>query len=84
MFGPQYIKEIKAPLSEIELLPTGGVSKENIQDYFQAGAFGVGMGSSLFNKEHLKNRNEAGMLRGFEEMVRSVKNGEAEAKAKDV
>ncbi|MBK8505077.1 MAG: bifunctional 4-hydroxy-2-oxoglutarate aldolase/2-dehydro-3-deoxy-phosphogluconate aldolase [Saprospiraceae bacterium] len=74
MFGPQYVKEIKAPLSEIKLLPTGGVSSKNIQDYFKAGAFGVGMGSSLFNKGHLKNRNEAGLLQGFEEILSLIES----------
>jgi 2-dehydro-3-deoxyphosphogluconate aldolase/(4S)-4-hydroxy-2-oxoglutarate aldolase len=71
-FGPQYVKEIKAPLSEIKLLPTGGVSGENIRDYFEAGAFGVGMGSALFNKEHLKDRNKKGLRKGFEEILRLV------------
>jgi 2-dehydro-3-deoxyphosphogluconate aldolase/(4S)-4-hydroxy-2-oxoglutarate aldolase len=74
-FGPPYIKELKAPLSEIKLLPTGGVSKANIQDYFQAGAFGVGMGSSLFNKAYLKSRNREGMLKGFEEILGLVEKG---------
>jgi 2-dehydro-3-deoxyphosphogluconate aldolase / (4S)-4-hydroxy-2-oxoglutarate aldolase len=72
VFGPGYIKDIKSPLSEIMLLPTGGISKENIREYFEAGASGVGMGSSLFNKTHLKNRNADGLYEGFMEIVRSV------------
>ncbi len=74
VFGPGYIKEIRAPLSDIKLLPTGGISARNIQEYFVAGASGVGMGSSLFNKAHLKERNEAGLRLGFEEIVRLVKS----------
>lgn len=69
MFGPSYVREIKAPLNDIELLPTGGVSKENINEYFKAGATGVGMGSSLFNKEHLQAKNREGLLAGFREIV---------------
>jgi len=72
VFGPGYIKEIKAPLTEIKLLPTGGISKENIREYFAAGAFGVGMGSSLFSKTHLENRNAERLYEGFIEIVRSV------------
>jgi 2-dehydro-3-deoxyphosphogluconate aldolase/(4S)-4-hydroxy-2-oxoglutarate aldolase len=74
VFGPGYIKEIRAPLSDIKLLPTGGISAENIEEYFAGGATGVGMGSSLFNKAHLNNRNEAGLRAGFEEIVRLVKS----------
>ena len=50
-FGVNYIKEVRGPLDDIKLLPTGGVSLENIRSFFEAGAFGVGMGSSLFKKE---------------------------------
>lgn len=49
--GPQYIKDITAPLEKIQLLPTGGISKDNIKAFFEAGAMGVGMGSSLFLKK---------------------------------
>ncbi|WP_163397313.1 bifunctional 4-hydroxy-2-oxoglutarate aldolase/2-dehydro-3-deoxy-phosphogluconate aldolase [Flavobacterium fluviatile] len=49
--GTQFIKDVAAPLNDIKLLPTGGVSADNIGSFFQAGAVGVGMGSSLFDKE---------------------------------
>ena len=46
--GVQYIKDLRGPLNDIKLLPTGGVSLANIKSFFDAGATGVGMGSSLF------------------------------------
>lgn len=49
--GTQFIKDVAAPLNDIKLLPTGGVSVENIGSFFKAGAVGVGMGSSLFDKK---------------------------------
>ena len=48
--GPSYLKAIHGPLPEIELMPTGGVSKENIHEWFAAGAFAVGAGSALCPK----------------------------------
>lgn len=63
--GPQFIKDVKAPLNEIKLLPTGGVSLENIKSFFQAGAIGVGMGSSLLNKELIMNRDFDGLKNHF-------------------
>lgn len=45
--GPSYIKDLKGPLPQIPLLPTGGVTLENMEAYFQAGASAVGIGGSL-------------------------------------
>lgn len=56
-FGPSYIKEVLAPLDELELLPTGGVSLDNMADYYQAGAKGFGLGSLLFDKALIKAKD---------------------------
>lgn len=55
--GPGYIREVLAPLSDIRLLPTGGVSAENIRSYFEAGAVGVGMGSALLDKKLIEQKD---------------------------
>jgi len=55
--GPTYIKEVLAPLNDIRLLPTGGVSAKNIGSYFEAGAVGVGMGSSLFDNKLMEEKD---------------------------
>lgn len=46
-FGPQYIKDILAPLPFLRLVPTGGVSAENARAYLDAGAAAVGIGGNL-------------------------------------
>ena len=45
--GAAYIKSIKAPLPQIELVPTGGVSLANAADFIAAGAFALGIGADL-------------------------------------
>ena len=45
--GPSYLKALLGPFPDVPFVPTGGVSKENIADWFAAGAFAVGAGSSL-------------------------------------
>jgi 2-dehydro-3-deoxyphosphogluconate aldolase/(4S)-4-hydroxy-2-oxoglutarate aldolase len=45
--SPQYIKELKAPLSHIPMMPTGGINLANIAEYKKAGAAAFGIGSSL-------------------------------------
>ncbi len=52
--GPHYISDVLAPMPEIRLMPTGGVSLENMQEYFDAGARAVGIGSNLFEMSALR------------------------------
>lgn len=46
-FGYKSIKAFKAPLPQIEIMPTGGVSASNINDWLDNGAYAVGTGGSL-------------------------------------
>ena len=45
--GPQYIKDVRAPLPQVKLMPTGGVTPDNAGDWIRAGAVAVGIGSAL-------------------------------------
>ena len=47
VLGPKVIKAIKAPLPQAPLMPTGGVSLENVQEWIKAGAVAVGVGGYL-------------------------------------
>ncbi|MEK4356100.1 bifunctional 4-hydroxy-2-oxoglutarate aldolase/2-dehydro-3-deoxy-phosphogluconate aldolase [Paenibacillus sp. FSL M7-1455] len=51
--GLGYLREIRAPLNHIPLIVTGGVSLQNIAEYYEAGASAVGIGSSLLSKDAL-------------------------------
>ncbi|MGI6046667.1 MAG: bifunctional 4-hydroxy-2-oxoglutarate aldolase/2-dehydro-3-deoxy-phosphogluconate aldolase [Petrimonas sp.] len=56
--GPSFVKNIKAPMPWSRIMVTGGVepTEENLSAWFNAGVTCVGMGSNLFPKEVLKNR----------------------------
>jgi 2-dehydro-3-deoxyphosphogluconate aldolase/(4S)-4-hydroxy-2-oxoglutarate aldolase len=45
--GPQFIKDVRAPLPQLKLMPTGGVTLDNAGDWIRAGAVAVGLGSAL-------------------------------------
>lgn len=60
--GPGYIKDLKAPLDQLKVLPTGGISPNNMAAYFSAGADGIGMGSHLFDKALVRDKNWPGLL----------------------
>lgn len=47
LFGPKIIKDIKGPLPQAKLMPTGGVDVSNVDQWIKAGAAAVGAGSSL-------------------------------------
>jgi 2-dehydro-3-deoxyphosphogluconate aldolase/(4S)-4-hydroxy-2-oxoglutarate aldolase len=46
-FGPAYLRALRAPLDDVDFVPTGGVSLENIGEYARAGAAAVGLGGRL-------------------------------------
>jgi 2-dehydro-3-deoxyphosphogluconate aldolase/(4S)-4-hydroxy-2-oxoglutarate aldolase len=45
--GPGYLKDIRAPLPQLKLMPTGGVTPDNAGEWIRAGAIAVGIGSAL-------------------------------------
>jgi len=45
--GPSYFKDIRGPLPQLKLMPTGGVSLENAGDWIRAGAVAIGVGTAL-------------------------------------
>ena len=67
--GPDYIKDVKAPLNKIKLLPTGGINLDNIQTFIKAGADGLGIGSQLFDKTLIKDENWEGLELHFKQYV---------------
>ena len=56
-FGPGYFRDVKAPLPQIDLIPTGGVTLENTGDFIAAGAAAVAVGSNLVDKQAVADRN---------------------------
>jgi len=47
ILGPAFVKAVKGPLPQAQLMPTGGVSVENVADWIKAGAVAVGAGGNL-------------------------------------
>lgn len=47
--SPSYIKDMGGPLPQIPLLPTGGITPQNIAEFKKAGAVGFGIGTALVN-----------------------------------
>lgn len=60
--GPGFVKDMRGPLGQIPLLPTGGIDVHNIGAYLKAGAAGVAVGSSLVNTNQKITENYLSQL----------------------
>lgn len=72
--GPGFVKAVKGPMPWTSIMPTGGVSptEENLKEWFEAGVTCVGMGSKLFPKEVLANKNYAYITQKCEEALKII------------
>jgi 2-dehydro-3-deoxyphosphogluconate aldolase / (4S)-4-hydroxy-2-oxoglutarate aldolase len=78
MGGPGYIQSVKEPLPQIELLPTKGVSFQNIPDFIRAGVIGVGVGRELIGNDLIKARDYAQIRANAEKFIQLIQNTKAE------
>ncbi|MDB8794921.1 bifunctional 4-hydroxy-2-oxoglutarate aldolase/2-dehydro-3-deoxy-phosphogluconate aldolase [Romboutsia sp. 1001216sp1] len=72
VFGPKYVKAIKAPIPNVEIMPTGGVSIDNVDKWFEMGVSCVGVGSSLFNAGNLEDIEN--LAKEFVEKIQNVRS----------
>jgi 2-dehydro-3-deoxyphosphogluconate aldolase/(4S)-4-hydroxy-2-oxoglutarate aldolase len=70
--GASYIKALRAPLPQIELVPTGGVTVANVGDYIAAGACAVGAGADLVDIARLRRGDHAGVTDNARRYVAAV------------
>ncbi len=70
--GPSYIKAIKGPMPQIELVATGGVRANNVHEFFNAGASLVAVGGNLATKELLENRDFNAITKNAKEFYDAV------------
>ena len=59
-----YIKEVRAPLSHIPLMPTGGIALDNIKEFQKAGAVAFGIGTALVNTKEKITGESLGQITG--------------------
>jgi len=79
--GPAYIKAVKAPLPEIEFIPTGGIDVNNAADFIKVGCAGIGAGSTLVSKKAIEEQDWNGLRTLAERFVAVVSRARAEMQA---
>jgi len=70
--GPKYLKSLKAPFPDADLIPTGGVNLSNAAEFIAAGAFALGVGADLVHSSALRDGNSAQITKTAREFVHAV------------
>lgn len=76
MGGASYLKSLKAPLPQVEMIPTGGVSLKTGADFIAAGAMALGVGADLVDTAAIKQGNPQKVTdaaRQYVELVRQAR-----------
>jgi len=68
-FSPKYFMEIKGPFNDITLLACGGVTPENMNDYFANGAKAIAFGADVFRKEWILKKDFASIVTAVKRYV---------------
>lgn len=71
--GPQYFRDVLAPLPNLKLMPTGGVDPKNAGEWIKAGAVCVGAGASLVPKDAVARKDWGAITANARTMVESVR-----------
>jgi len=75
--GASYVRALKAPLPQIDLVPTGGVSLETVSDFFRAGASAVGAGADLVDVKKIRSGQGAAVTERARSYVQAVARARA-------
>ena len=75
--GASYIKSLKAPLPQVEMIPTGGVSVKTAADFIKAGAMALGVGADLADTKAIREGNARLVTERAREYVRLVQEARA-------
>jgi len=79
--GPKYLRALKAPLPEIRLVPTGGVSLATAGDFISAGAWALGVGSDLVDTKAISARDRESVIATARNYVAAVRDARAQVKS---
>jgi 2-dehydro-3-deoxyphosphogluconate aldolase/(4S)-4-hydroxy-2-oxoglutarate aldolase len=76
--GASYLRALRGPFPQIPLVPTGGVTLDNVREMFDAGAAAVGVGSELVSKDALARRDYAAISTLATQFLAAVRQARSE------
>jgi 2-dehydro-3-deoxyphosphogluconate aldolase/(4S)-4-hydroxy-2-oxoglutarate aldolase len=75
--GPGFLKAVKEPLPQIELLPTKGINFETVAAFIKAGAIAVGTGTALVSNELINSKNYKQITDNAKRFIQIIKDARA-------
>lgn len=72
MGGAKYIKSLKAPLPQVEMIPTGGVSVATVAEFLDAGAYALGVGADLADATAIEEGRAADVTAASRRYMRAI------------
>jgi 2-dehydro-3-deoxyphosphogluconate aldolase/(4S)-4-hydroxy-2-oxoglutarate aldolase len=75
--GASYIKSLKAPLPQIELVPTGGVSLSTAASFIEAGSAAIGVGADLVDIKAIRKGESERITETTRAYIEAVRNARA-------
>jgi 2-dehydro-3-deoxyphosphogluconate aldolase / (4S)-4-hydroxy-2-oxoglutarate aldolase len=73
--GPAFIKAMKAPLPQVEMVPVGGVAIANTAEFIRAGSSAVGVGSELIDQKLLDAKDWDTLTQRARRFIEEVEKG---------
>ena len=72
--GPKFFKDLHVPFPDIRLMPTGGVTIDNVGEWVKAGAVAVGIGSDLLDKQAIEEERYDVLAERAKRLVENFQN----------
>lgn len=76
--GSGFIKDVRGPMPQLRIIPTGGVTVENAAEFTKVGAYALGVGTSLLNKKLIASADWEGLSDLAARFVHEVQAGRGE------
>jgi 2-dehydro-3-deoxyphosphogluconate aldolase / (4S)-4-hydroxy-2-oxoglutarate aldolase len=75
--GKDYIRNLQGPLGHIPMMPTGGVSIDNVEHFIRSGAVAVGVGGTLLDKRAIEENQFNVLTENAKQFVEAIKRARA-------
>ena len=75
--GPGFFKDLRGPLPQVKLMPTGGVTKDNAGEWIRAGACAIGVGTALVDGAAVAERRFGDISAAARHFIQAVSTARA-------
>src|SRR5262249_37407310 len=75
--GPAFFKDVRGPLPQVKLMPTGGVTVDNAGDWIRAGAVAIGVGTALLDTAAIASGNYSVITERARRIIENISKARA-------